>query len=144
VREQRVLLGLVEPVDLVDEQDRPRAVEGEPLLGRGDRGPDLGHAGHDCREAVELGADLGRQKAGQAGLARARRTPQEQRREVAARHAPAQRAALTHEVLLPDELLERAWAHAGRQRLPLGGRLEEGLGPRTLEPAGGWHDLPRA
>ena len=63
---------------------------------------------------------------------------------MAARHAAPQRAALTDKVLLPDELLEVAWAHAGREGLPLGRRLEQGLGPRTLDPAGGWHDLPRA
>ena len=44
VRQERVLLGLVEAVDLVDEQDRPAAVEGEPVLRLGDRRADLGDA----------------------------------------------------------------------------------------------------
>ena len=44
VGQQRVLLGLVEAVDLVEEQDRARAVEGQPVLRLGDRGADLGDA----------------------------------------------------------------------------------------------------
>ena len=37
VRQERVLLALVEAVDLVDEQDRAAALEREPVLGLGDR-----------------------------------------------------------------------------------------------------------
>ena len=37
VGEQRVLLRLVEPMDLVEEQHRARPVQGEPVLGLGDR-----------------------------------------------------------------------------------------------------------
>ena len=47
VRQQRVLLRLVEPMDLVEEQDGARAVQGEPFLGLGDRRADIGDAGHD-------------------------------------------------------------------------------------------------
>ena len=39
VRQQRVLLGLVEAVDLVDEQDGAAGLEREPVLGLGDRRP---------------------------------------------------------------------------------------------------------
>ncbi len=35
-REQRVLLGLVEAVDLVEEQDRPLPALAQALLGRGE------------------------------------------------------------------------------------------------------------
>jgi hypothetical protein len=44
VGEQRVLLGLVEPVDLVDEQDAAHARHGRLLPRLGDDGADLGHA----------------------------------------------------------------------------------------------------
>ena len=37
VGQQRVLLGLVEAVDLVEEQDGPGAVQGQPILRLGDR-----------------------------------------------------------------------------------------------------------
>ena len=104
VREERVLLGLVEAVDLVEEEDGPRAVEGEPVLGLGDRRADLGDARHDRRQRREVGADLRGEQAGEARLARARRAPQQERREVAAGDAAAQRPALADEVLLADEL----------------------------------------
>ena len=129
--EERVLLGLVEAMDLVEEEDAPRAVEGEPLLGLGDRGADLGDARHDRRERREMGADLGREQAGEAGLAGPGRPPQEQRREVAAGDAAPERPALADEVLLADELVEVPRAHPRCERLALGRRLEEGLGPRA-------------
>ena len=53
--------------------------------------------------------------------------------------APPERPALTDEVLLPDELVQVAWAHPGRQRLSLGGRLEERFGSGTKASPGGWH-----
>ena len=111
----------------------------EPVLGLGDRGADLGDAGHDRRHAVEVGADLGREQAGEAGLAGPGRSPQQQRREVPARDAAPERPALADEVLLADELVEVARAHPGGQRLPLGRWLEEGLGSGAVGPPGGWH-----
>ena len=77
---KRVLLGLVEAMDLVEEQDGPRAVERQPVLRLGDRGPDLGDARHDRRERREVGTDLVGEQAGEARLAGAGRAPQEQRR----------------------------------------------------------------
>lgn len=50
---------------------------------------------------------------------------------MASRDAPAQRAALADEVLLPDELLEAPWPHPSREGLALRRRLEEGLGARA-------------
>ena len=56
------------------------------------------------------------------------RAPQQDRRQVAAGDAAAQRSALADEVRLPDELLEVARAHPRGQRLALGRWLEERLG----------------
>ncbi len=72
--------------------------------------------------------DLAGKEAGKARLAGSRRTPQEQRRQVTAGDAPAERAALADEVGLADELVEVSWPHPGCERLPFGRRLEEGLG----------------
>ena len=125
--QERVLLGLVEPMDLVEEEDRPLLVERETVLGLGDRRPDVGDAAHHRRQRHEMGADLLGEEAGEARLAGARRTPQQGRGEVAPGDAPAERAALADEVLLADELLEAARPHPGRERLLLGRRLEERL-----------------
>ena len=51
---------------------------------------------------------------------------------------PAERPALADEVRLAHELLERPRAHPGREGLPLGRRLEQGLGraPETARRVG--------
>jgi hypothetical protein len=131
VRQERVLLGLVEPVDLVEEEHGPRAVKGDPVLRLGDQRADVGNAGHDGRDRREVGADLAGQEPRQAGLSRARRTPQEEAGEVAAGDAPPQRTALADEVSLADELVEAAWAHPGGKRLRARRRLEQRLGLRA-------------
>ena len=139
VWQQGVLLGLVEAVDLVDEQDGAGSLQGQAVLGLGDGGPEFGHAGHDRRDAGEAGADLGREQAREAGLAGAGRTPQQERGEMPAGNASSERTALTDQVLLPDELVEVAWPHPGREWLLGGGWLEQRLGSGALGPPGGRH-----
>ena len=127
VGQERVLLGLVEAVDLVDEQDRLLAVEGEPLASLGDQGAHLGHAAHDRGDGHQPAPDGVGEHAGEARLAAAGRAPEEERAEVAALQGPAQRAALADQVLVADDLVERPRAHSGRQRLASGRRHERGL-----------------
>ena len=129
VRQERVLLGLVESMDLVDEQDAADAVQRQPLLGLGDRRPDLGHARHDCGQGVEMRTDLAGQQSREARLPGPGRTPQQQRRQVAASDAPPQRSLLADQVVLPDELGQPARSHPRGERLSLGRWLEERLGP---------------
>ena len=128
VRQEGVLLGLVEAMDLVEEQDGALLVESEAILRLGNRRPNLHDARHDGRHRREVGADLGCEQARETGLARPGRSPEHDRGEVAARDAAAERSALTDEVLLADELVERARTHAGGEWLLLGRRLEEWLG----------------
>ena len=87
---------------------------------------------------AELGADGVREQAGERRLAGARRAPQQQAREVAARDRPAERAALADEVGLADELVERPRAHARGERLPLGRWTEQGLGTGARWMCAGW------
>ncbi len=58
---------------------------------------------------------------------------------MAAGDAAPERAAFADEVLLADELVEVARAHARGERLALGRGLEEGLGSCAGRPPGGWH-----
>jgi len=139
VGKQRVLLGLVEAVDLVEEQDRPRPVQVQPLLRLCDRAPDLDDTGHHGRHRREMRTHLGREKAGEAGLAGPGRTPQQQRGQVSPGDAPAQGTALADEVHLADELIEGPRPHPGREGLALGRRLEECLGSGADRTPGGWH-----
>jgi hypothetical protein len=53
---------------------------------------------------------------------------------------PAERTTFTDEMFLPDELVQVARAHPGRQRLLPGGWLEEGFGSGARGPPGGWHE----
>ncbi len=104
------------------------AVEGEPVLGLGDGRAHLDDARHHRRQRDEVRADGVREEPREAGLAGARRAPQQDRRQVPAGDAAAERPALADEVGLPDELLEVARAHARGERLSLGRWLEERLG----------------
>ena len=135
--QERVLLGLVEAMDLVDEEDAAGAAGRQALAGFGDDGPDLDHAAHHGRERLEVGAHRRGQEAGEAGLAGAGRPPQQDGPEVAARHGLAERPPLADEVLLPDELVEGPRAHPGRERLAARRRLEQGFGAGSLDASAG-------
>ena len=78
VGQERVLLRLVEAVNLVEEQDGSRPVEGQPVLRLGDRRPHLGDAGEDGAHRAEVGADLCRKETGEARLAGSRRPPEQE------------------------------------------------------------------
>ena len=124
--QEPVLLGLVEAVDLIDEEDGPTAIDRQLLTGRSNRCPDVGDAAHHRRQGGEACLDLGGEQPGEAGLAGPRRSPQQERSEVAPLHRPTQRAALAHEVVLADELGQVSRAHPCGQRLTPGWRLKQG------------------
>ena len=75
VGQDDVLLGLVEAVDFVHEEDGGLAVHPAPVAGLGDDTPQVGDAGGDGADRLEgsLG-DCG-DEAGESGLTRARRPP---------------------------------------------------------------------
>ncbi len=81
VGQERVLLRLVEAVDLVDEQHRALVALIALLRRLGHRLAQILDARHDRRERDEARVRLGRQQARQRGLAGARRPPQDQRRQ---------------------------------------------------------------
>src|SRR4029079_16935029 len=80
------------------------------------------------------------QKPGERRLAGARRAPQDQRAEMPAVERPAERPTLPDQVLLADELVERARPHPSRERLGPGRGLEQRLRLRaTGAGTGRWH-----
>ena len=101
-REKRVLLRLVEAVDLVDEQNRPTAGRTALPLGRRHDFADVLDAREHRAELHEMRAGHSRDDAGERGLARARRSPEDDRlQEVALdrlsqRHAGRENVLLTH------------------------------------------------
>ena len=118
--QQRVLLRLVEAVDLVEEEDR-RAAAGAPLAGAGDHLAHLGAAGLHGGQLLEGGVGVLGGEPRERRLAGARRAVEHHRVRLAGLERRAQRRALAEQVLLADELVERLRAHARRQR-PVGRR----------------------
>ena len=82
VRQQRVLLRLVEAVDLVDEEDRPAAVELLALLGARHELAQLRHAAHHRAERLEVAPwSRAATTLRERGLAGAGRAPEDHRRD---------------------------------------------------------------
>ena len=135
-RQQRVLLGLVEAVDLVEEEDRWRPTRGATMGRALEHGAHLGAAGLHGAQLLEhrprvLGEDPRERR-----LAGAGRPVQDHRMGVTLFDRRAQRRVAAEQVLLADELGERPRAHARRQWTVVGGRSPAGLGL-----AGGWASI---
>ena len=112
--QEAVLLGAVEAMDLVDEQQRAlpsarrwRAPRRTPCL-------QVGDAGEHRRQRLEVQADRVGEQPRDGGLAAARRAPQDQRGERPRASIRAERAVGAEQMVLADDLVERAWAAAGR------------------------------
>ena len=114
--QQRVLLRLVEAVDLVEEQDRALPVRAEPLAGPRDHGLHVRLAGVDGRELLERRAGDRGDQPGDRRLARARRPVQDHRAEPVLLDRAPQRRTGPEQVLLAGDLVEAARAQ------PLGER----------------------
>ena len=114
--QQRVLLGLGEAVHLVDEEHRLLPAAGQLGPGAVDGGPHLLDACRDRRDLDEAPAGLLADDRGDGGLAGAGRPPQQQRHRLVALDQAAQRRPGGAQLLLADELVDRARSHPDRQR----------------------------
>jgi hypothetical protein len=117
VRQEGVLLRLVEAVDFVDEQDggAARALVHARAL---DGFADVLDAGEHGRNGDEVGAEGLRSQPRQRGLAHARRPPQDHRMQLAGIERQAQRLAGSQQMRLPDDVIQGARAQALGQRRP--------------------------
>ena len=92
-------------MDLVDEEQRalarlaPAAGDLEDLL-------EVGDAGEDRRNLLEMKVGLARQQPRDGGLAGARRPPEDQRTERAGGEHPRQRAVGTEQMVLADDVVQ--------------------------------------
>ena len=128
VRQERILLHLVEAVHLVDEQHRADALR---EIGRrlGERLAHVGQAGQHGRDRAELRVGVAGEQQRQRRLAAARRTPQDHRMHVARFDRAAQRRVRREQAMLADDLVERARPHALGERLqPSGSANSEAVG----------------
>ncbi len=115
--QERVLLGLVEAVDLVDEEDGALAVQVAALLGLVDRLPDVGDPGEHGVDGDEMGTRRVGDDVGEGGLAGSRRAVEDEGGELVGLDGAAQQPSGPEDVLLADEVVERRGPQARRQRL---------------------------
>jgi hypothetical protein len=120
VGQERVLLPLVEAVDLVDEQRGAALVEALLLGGPVEDLAQLRHAPEHGAERHEGGPRLGRHHLGERGLARARRPPQQHGGHAVLAYRRVQDLAGRDQVLLAQHLVERAGPHAVGEGRALG------------------------
>jgi hypothetical protein len=125
VREEGVLLGFVEAVDFVDEDDGAEAGAGF-FLGFGHDFFDFLDATGDGAEGDEFGFGQAGDEACESGFAAAGRAPEEHRREIVGFDLDAEWFARAEEFFLADEFVEGAGTHALGERLE--GRGGFGLG----------------
>ena len=115
VGQQHVLLGLVEAVYLVDEEDRAHAAE--LVAGAVAHLADVGDVGDHARAAHELALRGAGDDFREGGLAAAGRTEEDDVREAVRLDDAAEELAGPEDVRLSGDLLECAGAHARRERL---------------------------
>ena len=123
--QQGVLLRLVEPMDLIEEEDGAPPLLRHPGAGPVDDLPHVAHPRRHRRQGDELTVGLRRHHPGQRRLARARRTPEDDRRQAVGLDERPQRRARPDQVRLADDLVEGAGSHPRRQRRLLGEPLAQ-------------------
>ncbi len=116
VRKKRILLSLVEAMDLVDEEHRLLALERQPVLRGLDDLPQLGNAPRHRRKRHEMGLRVPGDEMRQRRLARPRRPPKNHGGETIRLDGLPQRAVRRGDLVLPDKIGEFARAHPFRQR----------------------------
>ena len=119
VRQEHILLGLVEAVDFVDEQQCPLPGGREPIGGLGDDFPQFLHTAGDGADLMKMALRGAGQEACERGFARAGRAVEDDRPEPIGRQQSPQQFPFAEKVLLPDELIERPRPHPRRQGLGL-------------------------
>jgi hypothetical protein len=114
--EQRVLLSLREAVDLVEEQDGALPALAEPLPSTLDHLAHVLDPGGDRAELLERTLGAAGHGEGEGGLAGAGWPPEDRTGEPVLFDQTAQRPPRCDEVLLPDDVVERARTQPGGQR----------------------------
>jgi hypothetical protein len=127
-RQEGILLGAVEAVDLVDEEER--ALAGLAAgAGRLEGLLQIGNAGEDGGDLLEMEIGLAGEKARDGRLARAGRPPEDHRAERARGEHTGERATGAEEMILPDDIGKplgpKPVGERPRRRLLQPRRLEE-------------------
>ena len=105
-RKESVLLGLVETMYLVEEQDRPPAFGTECEAGLVELVPHVLHSGIDCRKRPEPASRVLREQARHRRLARAGRTEEHRRAQPVILQKSAKRGTRTEKMALADDFVQ--------------------------------------
>ena len=125
VREERVLLGTVESMDLVDEQER--ALPDLPALPSSLKDlPEVRNTGERRREGFEGQVGLLGEEPGDGRLPAPGRSPQHHRREPLSIDHPPDWGNTREEMVLPDDIGQRVRTQTVRQRPGFVVDLEQG------------------
>jgi hypothetical protein len=126
-RQERVLLCLVEAVDLVEEENRPLARRAEPLPGAREHLANVLHRRRDGRELLERGARGGSDDPCERRLPRPRRPVEDRGAHAVVGDRRTQHRALAEHVGLADEFVERARPQTLRERCDVTRPLRRGV-----------------
>ena len=127
--QKSVLLGLVEAVDFIHEQNGLLAAQAQLLPGIVDDRPNVFDTREHCRKVGKMRAGLARDDAGQCGFTATRRTPQDHGEDLVLFDGQTDHGPLADQVPLTDEFGEVTRPHA----LGQGSRRVEGLAGLILE-----------
>ncbi|MNK98503.1 hypothetical protein D3C87_1188680 [compost metagenome] len=106
VRQKRILLGFVETVHFIDEQNRALAVLAGLLLGDFNSLTDLFDPGEHCRDRFEVRIGDFREQPRQSGFTHSGRPPEDHRMQGTLLQRLTQRLAASEHVLLTDVLIQ--------------------------------------
>lgn len=115
MREKDVLLGFVEAVNLVDEENRGLIAELGVGLGGFDLGADFGDVGFDPIERFEAGAGGASDDGGEGGFSGAGWAVKDEGSEAVGLDGAAEKFSFGEDVLLAGDFGKRAGSHAGGQ-----------------------------
>ena len=109
--QKAILLGLVETVDFIDEEDGLPAILVSNRLTLLDNPADVLDPGEHGRKEDKVGLTQPGQQSGQGGLAGARWASEQERRQVARLNQSPENFVLAHQMLLTDILGKGLWTH---------------------------------
>ena len=132
MRQEPILLRLVEAVNLIDEQERPLPI-GVAHPGGIEHAAQIGHAGENRADLHEMQAGFLRQKAGDGGFSHPRRPPQDERAKRARIQHDPERAIRAQQVILPNHISQTRGAQPVGQGARALGRGGIGAGWGRVE-----------
>ena len=111
VRQQNVLLGFIETMDFVHEQNRGLALVFEAIGRGGQHAPHIRHVGFHAAESLEFALGLAGDDLRQRRFARARRPVENQRLDAVGLDRAAQQLSRAEDMRLPHEFAQVPRTH---------------------------------